>query len=1089
MSVAVARLQSFIGSLFSGLAAKRGLLILVFLVQGVCAAGYLYLEHNWIEAGVVQSLKNVSSMHRRSFGLLETTLNYQLASIGETVQAMGDSRSDQQLHALLAKEVKNAWLDAVVVLDADGKIVAIDADVPLESVLLPGVLAARTFKDLPDYQAALADGAESATFFAPRPQAPELGEGGIAIFRLIRSTDGQLLGSVVGFTSLHSLSALLNADAAWGLDLGKDGVLGFVEQHSHEWLYRYAHGVNTVAEGYRTFSPSLLEDTRYGPDVKFYRSPVDGLERVAVLAPQRDGQWLQVVAASKNDYLFNWRLQAAFSVIAFAGLCVLQWLLVGFFRQKYQQRKLLDLVLDTVDAYVYFKSSERRFLYVNAKTAALFGLPAEQIVGRLDRELMPPDFADAYWVMDQKVFASGEKQSGQEVLRISEGETRYYASIKVPVHLQGQPPALIGFSTDVTELHELTVAREAAEKKLAAHNHYLWLNNQVLEQLGQNASLPEVLNTMLRIIDDYRPGTLGTVFLLADNGKALVGCAAPNLPEAWLSATALISIEDMSGSAATAVHRGETVIVEDIASHPYWAAPDFAAIRNTALGIGLRAAWSQPIKSSEGKILGVFNLYQREPAAPDADDLALLVDYAKLAQMVIERARLAEALQESQALYRLIAENSNDAIWVMQYPDLTYSFMSPSIERLYGWTPEEFSGQPPGELMSAQELRRWSDTVEEHVRRVREGDLTACFIGHELEVRNKDGHRVQVESVANIMLDSLSRPTHIVGSSRDITRRKAAEDSIRKMAFFDQLTGLPNRRMMEDRLDQMLALAKREQRKMSLLFVDLDRFKAVNDQHGHGAGDWLLKQVASRMNSVLRTSDTASRVGGDEFVILLPDARTTEDAVQVAEKIRCALEQPFVMDNGVELDISSSIGVVMYPDQADNVHDILHFGDEAMYRAKKGGRNAVKVFDALAQPGGQHMVHLQWRDEYASGNDDIDDEHQELFRLANDLFRLYTGPAHQHCDAGQMQALDRLLEHVRYHFAHEEQILAACDHDALAVHKVQHATILEQAQRLQGQAESGEVTLGELVQFVVVEIIGEHFSTEIRKPCPLDFQV
>ena len=171
------------------------------------------------------------------------------------------------------------------------------------------------------------------------------------------------------------------------------------------------------------------------------------------------------------------------------------------------------------------------------------------------------------------------------------------------------------------------------------------------------------------------------------------------------------------------------------------------------------------------------------------------------------------------------------------------------------------------------------------------------------------------------------------------------------------------------------------------------------------------------------------------------------------------------------------------------MRDLLHFGDEAMYRAKKGGRNAVEVFDALAQPGGQNMVHLQWRDEYASGYDDIDNEHQELFRLANDLFRLFTGPAHQHCDAGQMQALDRLLEHVRYHFAHEEQILAACDHEALAVHNVQHATILEQAQRLQGQAESGEVTLGELVQFVVVEIIGEHFSTEIRKPCPVDFQI
>jgi diguanylate cyclase (GGDEF)-like protein/PAS domain S-box-containing protein len=950
MSGAVARLQSFMGTFFSNLAAKRGLLIFVLLVQGACAGGYLYLEHNWIEAGVVQSLKNVSSMHRRSFDLLETTLNYQLSSVGEAVQAVGDRWNAPLLHALLAKEVKSEWLDAVVILDAAGNIVALDADVPLESVLLPGVLAKRSFKDLPNYQAALAGGAEFATFFAPRPNALELGGGGITLFRMIRSADGQLLGTVVGFTSLHSMSALLNIDAARGFDLGQDGILGFIDQRTHEWLYRYAHAGTSVVQGHKVISPPLFEDTRYGVEVKFYRSPIDGLERIAVLAPQRDHQWLQMVAASKDEYLFNWRLQVAFSVLAFAGMAVLQWLLLGFFRRNHQQRRLLDLVLDSIDANVYFKTLEGRLLYINAKAAAYFAMPADQLIGRLEREFLPKETADRSHEMDREVITSGKKHIGMEVVTMPNGQTVHLSSIKVPMQLPGQPPTLIGVSTDVTELHKQSVAREAAEKALAAHNHALWLNNQVLEQLGQNASLPEVLNTMLRIIDDYRPGVLGSVSLVADNGRELVGCAAPNLPEAWLRATARLLIEDRSGSGATAVHRGETVIVEDIATHPYWAAPHVAVLRDMILGLGLRAVWSQPIKSNEGKVLGVFNMYQREPAAPDAEDLVLLADYARLAQMVIERARLAEALQESQALYRLMAENSNDAIWVMQFPDLTYSYMSPSIVWLYGWTPEEFAGQPPEELMSAQELRRWSDTVKEHVRRIGEGDLTACLIEHELEVRNKDGHLVQVETVANIMLDSASRPTHIVGSSRDITRRKAAEDSIRKMAFFDQLTGLPNRRMLEDRLAQLLALAQREQRKLSLLFVDLDKFKAVNDQHGHAAGDWLLKQVASRMGSVLRTSDTAARVGGDEFVILLPDARTTEEAVLVAEKIRCVLELPFVMDDGVELDISSSIGVVMYPDQADNMRDLLHFGDEAMYRAKKGGRNAVAVFAAPAQP-------------------------------------------------------------------------------------------------------------------------------------------
>ena len=175
--------------------------------------------------------------------------------------------------------------------------------------------------------------------------------------------------------------------------------------------------------------------------------------------------------------------------------------------------------------------------------------------------------------------------------------------------------------------------------------------------------------------------------------------------------------------------------------------------------------------------------------------------------------------------------------------------------------------------------------------------------------------------------------------------RNAAEDTIRQMAYYDRLTGLPNRRLLEDRMQQVLANAQRRHSKVAVMFIDLDKFKQVNDQYGHVTGDWLLVQVAERMRTVLRESDTAARVGGDEFVVLLPDTLSAQDAVVVAEKIRQQLELPFVMDNGIELEISSSIGVAMYPDQADNPRDLLHCGDEAMYKAKKHGRNAVEVFE------------------------------------------------------------------------------------------------------------------------------------------------
>ncbi|MGN6525350.1 MAG: diguanylate cyclase [Burkholderiaceae bacterium] len=186
-----------------------------------------------------------------------------------------------------------------------------------------------------------------------------------------------------------------------------------------------------------------------------------------------------------------------------------------------------------------------------------------------------------------------------------------------------------------------------------------------------------------------------------------------------------------------------------------------------------------------------------------------------------------------------------------------------------------------------------------------------------------------------------------IGVLRDNSvARRAAEEAIRQMAYYDRLTGLPNRRLLEDRMEQALAGARRRGAKVAVLFIDLDKFKQVNDRQGHDAGDWLLQQIAGRMRAALRESDTAARIGGDEFVVLLPDTARVEDAVIVAEKIRQEMARPFAMADGVMLQISSSIGVAMYPDQAEEPQDLLRFGDEAMYRAKKDGRNAIEVFAA-----------------------------------------------------------------------------------------------------------------------------------------------
>ena len=217
--------------------------------------------------------------------------------------------------------------------------------------------------------------------------------------------------------------------------------------------------------------------------------------------------------------------------------------------------------------------------------------------------------------------------------------------------------------------------------------------------------------------------------------------------------------------------------------------------------------------------------------------------------------------------------------------------------------------------------------------------------------RRKNGEIYPEQITITAVKGSTGPVTHYVAVLRDITERKQLEKEVAQLAFFDTLTQLPNRRLFNDRLTQSLARAQREQSSLALMFIDLDKFKPINDTYGHEAGDSVLQAVARRIESSLRASDTAARVGGDEFLVLLPDLQSKDDALAVAEKIRLALEQPFVTSNGVTLLASASIGIAIYPDQARIQEDLLRLGDRAMYEAKNAGGNAVRLYIPQGEPG------------------------------------------------------------------------------------------------------------------------------------------
>jgi diguanylate cyclase (GGDEF)-like protein/PAS domain S-box-containing protein len=256
---------------------------------------------------------------------------------------------------------------------------------------------------------------------------------------------------------------------------------------------------------------------------------------------------------------------------------------------------------------------------------------------------------------------------------------------------------------------------------------------------------------------------------------------------------------------------------------------------------------------------------------------------------------------------------------------------------LFGYTSAEVVGQHPRLLKSGRHEREfyaamWAELTQHH-----------SWQG-EVWNKRKSGEEFPCWLCITAVRDEGGVVTHYVANQTDITLRKAAEDEVKRLAFFDPLTQLPNRRLLTDRIHQALSKAKRDGGQLALIFVDLDKFKPINDRYGHAAGDQLLQAVAHRLRVCVRESDTVARVGGDEFVVLLNVVHQTSDATCVAEKIHASLRLPFDLPLGQSVQISSSIGVALYPEHGLDEAGLSQHADLAMYAAKTGGRDQYVVY-------------------------------------------------------------------------------------------------------------------------------------------------
>lgn len=282
-----------------------------------------------------------------------------------------------------------------------------------------------------------------------------------------------------------------------------------------------------------------------------------------------------------------------------------------------------------------------------------------------------------------------------------------------------------------------------------------------------------------------------------------------------------------------------------------------------------------------------------------------------------------------------VFEASRVGIMIMD-PERRVLSINRAFTAITGFRPEEVLGQLPRQLESDRHDQHYYRAMW---RRPRAGGVWEG----EVWLRRRDGFpfpaRVQVIAVVG----DEAEITHYISIVEDISERKAQEERIRHMAQHDFLTGLPNRALLEDRLHQAMPLALRNGTRLAVLFLDLDRFKLINDSLGHDVGDRLLQQVSRRLAGCVRAADTVSRQGGDEFVLLLQDLDAPEQAAAVARKILDVISEPFVVD-GTQLSVTPSIGISVFPDDAPDSAPLLRNADAAMYHAKGVGRNNYQFF-------------------------------------------------------------------------------------------------------------------------------------------------
>jgi len=603
----------------------------------------------------------------------------------------------------------------------------------------------------------------------------------------------------------------------------------------------------------------------------------------------------------------------------------------------------LQATLDALPDLMFEMTLQGRYLDFHSPRTELLAVPVPDLIGRTVTEVLPAEAAEVCLLALQEASKAGFSQGRQITLQLPDGTHWFELSVARKASQTDTAASFIVLSHDITDRKQAELKVERLSKLYAALSQC----NQAIVRC-QNES--ELFPVLCRDVIHFGGMKMAWIGVVNDQGHiepvASYGVGTEYLEELNVSVDA--NLPQGQGPSGIAAREDKPFWCQDFQHDPataHWHA------RGAQFGWGSSAALPLHRK---GKVIGLFSVYSSDANAFDEAAQNLLIEMAMdisfaLDRFVDEAERLTTlaALSDSEERYRTAFRTSPDAINITRVSDGLYLDVNQGFERMSGWTHSESVGR------TATELGIWSNVADRQrlVDNLKRGGRCANL---EADFVRKDGSifngLMSAEKVRFNDVDCLLSVT------RDITEKKQAEERIQRLALFDQLTGLPNCTELQTRFKFALNLAQRHGKQMALMFLDLDRFKNVNDTLGHSVGDQLLMAVSQRLKTTLREEDTLSRLGGDEFILLLPDA-TEEGAREVAMKLIEAAAQPYQIDQ-YELINTISIGIAIYPQDGADFETLSKNADAAMYRVKRAARNDLCFFTEEMQANSVRSLQL-----------------------------------------------------------------------------------------------------------------------------------